>query len=132
MNMLLVEDEAVLRTTLTRILRSLGLTVTAVGSINKAKQAVLEGSFSIILSDMMLPDGTGAEFHLWVVSHFPERQPMFFFCSGGMSAELREYVHSTNCRLFKKPFDLSALIEAIRNRERPRTRESAIADGVLS
>lgn len=130
-DMLLVEDEVVLRTTFTRILKSLGLTVTAVGSVTEAKQAVQEGSFSVVLSDMMLPDGTGADFHSWLLKNSPDNQPMFFFCSGSMSDELREYVKSTDCKLFQKPFDLSALIEAIESREGPRTGKSATADGVL-
>jgi CheY-like chemotaxis protein len=131
-NMLLVEDEVVLRDTFTRILKSLGMTVTAVGSVSEAKRAVQGGSFSVVMSDMMLPDGTGAEFHSWMLKTFPDHQPRFFFCSGCMSDELKKYVDSTDCKLLQKPFSLLALIEAIGDREEPRIRESSTADGVLS
>jgi DNA-binding NtrC family response regulator len=133
-DMLIVEDELVLRNTFTRILRSLGMTVTAVGSVSEAKRVFNEGSFSVVLSDMMLPDGTGADFHSWVAHNFPDHPSRFFFCSGSMSADLKEYVASNSCKLFAKPLDVSALIEAIEdNCDGPKTnRKSAVADGVLS
>jgi len=133
-NMLIVEDEPVLRSTFTRILKSLGLTVTAVGSVTEAKKAFQGGVFSLVMSDMMLPDGTGRDFHSWVTENFPDHHHRFFFCSGSMSADLREYVDSNDCKLLAKPLDLSALIAAIgENCDAPQTnRRSANADGVLS
>lgn len=132
-DMLVVEDDPVLRNTFTRVLRSLGLTVTAVGSVGEAKQAFQNGIFSVVMSDMMLPDGTGMDFHSWVAKNFPDHQHRFFFCSGSMSADLREYVASSDCKLFAKPLDLSALITAIEEScDAPKTnRRSAHADGVL-
>jgi two-component system, NtrC family, response regulator PilR len=112
-DMLVVEDDPVLRNTFTRVLRSLGLTVTAVGSVTEAKNAFQNGIFSVVMSDMMLPDGTGRDFHSWVAENFPGHQHRFFFCSGSMSEDLKEYVLLNDCRLLAKPLDISALIEAI-------------------
>lgn len=133
-NMLILEDEPVLRSTFARILRSFGLTVTAVGSVSEAKKEFQDGSFSVVMSDMMLPDGTGADFHSWLAANFPDQQPRFFFCSGSMSADLREYVASNDCKLFVKPLNFSALIEAIEEScDGPKThRKPAHADGFLS
>jgi CheY-like chemotaxis protein len=131
-NMLVVEDEPILRSTFSRILRALGMTVTAVGSVHEAKQAFQEKIFSVVMSDMMLPDGTGRDFHSWLVENFPDHQHRFFFCSGSMSEDLKEYVASSDCRLFQKPLDLSALMRAIEGYEPKTNRESSTADGVLS
>lgn len=108
--MLVVEDEPTLRTTIIRVLSSLGLKVTGVGSVSEAKEMFLAHSFSFVMSDMLLPDGTGAEFHSWVTRNFPRGSCKFFFCSGGMSEELKRYVRDTQCPLFTKPFDVSQII----------------------
>jgi two-component system response regulator PilR (NtrC family) len=133
-DMLVVEDDPVLRNTFTRVLRSLGLTVIAVGSVTEAKNAFQNGIFSVVMSDMMLPDGTGKDFHSWVAENFPGHQHRFFFCSGSMSEDLRAYILLNDCKLFVKPLDISALIEAIGEKcdAQQTDRRPAHADGVPS
>jgi DNA-binding NtrC family response regulator len=112
--LLLVEDEPVLRSTLSRIFGSTGITVTAVESLLGAQQVLQLDKFSVILSDMMLPDGTGADLHSWVVTNLIDYPPRFLFCSGFMNDELRTYVETTKCLFFPKPLDVKALITTIK------------------
>lgn len=128
--LLLVEDDTVLRGTLSRILRSVGLVVTAVGSVLEAQSALQAEKYRIILSDMMLPDGNGVELHSWVVANLTECPPRFFFCSGFMSDELREYVENTKCQFFPKPINIRKLIAAIKDVEPKVTRRLTPTDGV--
>jgi DNA-binding NtrC family response regulator len=115
MKLLLVEDEPVLRSTLSRILGSMGVLVTAVESVLEAQRVLQLEKFSVILSDMLLPDGTGADLHSWVVGNLLDYNPKFFFCSGFMNAELRMYIEKTKCQFFPKPLGIKSLISAIKN-----------------
>jgi DNA-binding NtrC family response regulator len=75
--LLLVEDESVLRSTLSRIFGSMGIAMIAVESISEAQRVLRLEKFSVILSDMMLPDGTGADLHSWVVANLFDCPPRF-------------------------------------------------------
>lgn len=130
--LLLVEDESVLRSTLPRIFGSMGIAMIAVESISEAQRVLRLEKFSVILSDMMLPDGTGADLHSWVVANLLDCPPRFFFCSGFMDDELRTYVEGTNCQFFPKPLDIRTLIAAIKDVEPKATRRLAPTDGVYA
>lgn len=127
--LLLVEDDSAIQSVLPRILGLMGFSVTSVESVLGAQQVLQLEKFSIILSDMMLPDGTGADLHSWVVANLLDYQPRFFFCSGLMSDELRTYVEGTKCQFFSKPFDIRNLIATIKD-ELKATRRPTPTDGV--
>lgn len=127
--LLLVEDDFAVRSTLSRVLGLMGVEVTAVESVLGAQQALRLERFSAILSDMMLPDGTGADLHSWVVANLLDDQPRFFFCSGSMSDELRAYVEGTKCQFFQKPFDIRTLIATIKDEPKV-TRRPTPTNGV--
>ena len=59
---LIVEDDAFLRDGLTELLRREGYLPAAADSLQEARKLLAESSFSLILLDVMLPDGTGFDF----------------------------------------------------------------------
>ena len=59
---LIVEDDAFLRDGLTELLRREEYLPTAAESLQAARALLAETSFSLILLDVMLPDGTGFDF----------------------------------------------------------------------
>jgi len=58
---LVIEDEPDIRTTLEYNLRKDGFDVIGVGSLGEARAAINSSSFSMILLDLMLPDGSGLD-----------------------------------------------------------------------
>ena len=58
---LIIEDEPDIRTTLEYNLRKDGFDVIGVGSLGEARAAINSSSFSMILLDLMLPDGSGLD-----------------------------------------------------------------------
>ena len=58
---LVIEDEPDIRTTLEYNLRKDGFDVIGVGSLGEARAAMNSSSFSMILLDLMLPDGSGLD-----------------------------------------------------------------------
>ena len=58
---LVIEDEPDIRTTLEYNLRKDGFDVIGVGSLGEARAAMNSSSFSLILLDLMLPDGSGLD-----------------------------------------------------------------------
>jgi CheY-like chemotaxis protein len=61
LQILLVEDEAVTRTALMVLLERQGATVVAVGSVKEGIQALEDFTPDVLLSNIRLPDGIGAE-----------------------------------------------------------------------
>ncbi|MCC7070271.1 MAG: response regulator transcription factor [Deltaproteobacteria bacterium] len=57
--MLLVEDDANLRTTLDEVLRDEGLSVATADSVASASALLAAASFDLVILDLMLPDGDG-------------------------------------------------------------------------
>jgi DNA-binding NtrC family response regulator len=131
-NILLVDDDALVRASLKRILERSGIKVTEVCSVSEAKKTLSRYLFSGVVSDVRLPDGTGVDLHEWVVEQYPYLLNKFFFCSGGMSSELEMYINESGCRFFKKPIDGTALVEAIYAVRSLSSSRLASADGTAS
>ena len=60
-SVLLVEDHEDTRSVMTRLLRTFGCAVTAVGSVREAIEAIDRQPFQLLVSDIGLPDGSGVE-----------------------------------------------------------------------
>ncbi len=58
---LLVEDEAVIRTELGRLLTRHGHEVTLAASLGAARQECVSAGFDLVISDLRLPDGVGTD-----------------------------------------------------------------------
>lgn len=112
-NILLVDDDALVRESLKRVLEVNGIKVTGVCCVEDAKEVLSRYLFSAVVSDVRMPDGTGVDLYEWVIENRPSLMSKFFFCSGGMPSELEVFITQSECRLFKKPIDVNALVEAI-------------------
>jgi DNA-binding NtrC family response regulator len=128
-NILLVDDDALVRESLKRVLGQRGIKVTTVCCVEDAKEALSRYIFSAVVSDVRMLDGTGVELHEWVSEHRQYLMNRFIFCSGGMSPELEGYIIQSGCRLFKKPIDGNALVEALHAVRSPASPKPAVADG---
>lgn len=66
-NILLVDDNHFLREAVAHLIRKWSFQVTAVETLQTAKESFLAGQpFVVVVSDYQLPDGTGLEFLAWL------------------------------------------------------------------
>lgn len=113
---LYVEDDPIVQRTLVRVLKmmyrgTVDLSLTPVDTLEKAKSVLSTKSFDLIMSDVMLPDGTGVDLHTWVTENLVEYEGRFIFCSGGLSAELKSYIQNSGCPFLAKPITVVELKE---------------------
>lgn len=110
---LVVEDDAFLRDGLCEMLKKEGYEVETAGDVKQAREQFLKGGYSLIILDVMLPDGNGFE----LCSFFREKNsdiPILFLTAcddevqvvRGLDAGADDYV--------TKPFKLLELLSRIR------------------
>ena len=112
---LLVEDDGLLRRVLVRLLRDLGYAVLSAGSCGDAQSVfdAHEHPIDILLSDVMLPDGTGPQLAHALSRAHPGLKILL------MSAHSRHYLAETNIPIdgafLQKPFLVGQLDAHLRS-----------------
>jgi PAS domain S-box-containing protein len=105
---LLVEDATGVREWLGEALSMLGYRVTAASTMRAAMDRLEAGSYDVVLSDVLLPDGSGVDIARRVAAMFPS--PALVLVSGYSRDDvLRREVMEGNVRFLQKPFGLDAL-----------------------
>ncbi|MCJ7442471.1 MAG: PAS domain S-box protein [Thermoanaerobaculaceae bacterium] len=116
---LVVEDETGAREGLVDVLTMLGYEVAAVGSAEEARRLPQESAFDVLLSDLLLPDVSGAELARGLLECWPRLKVILM--SGYTEDEaVRRGVGAGTLRFLQKPFDMRTLAREIR---------TAIAEG---
>jgi PAS domain S-box-containing protein len=116
---LVVEDETGAREGLVDLLTMLGYEVAAVGSAEEARRLPQESAFDVLLSDLLLPDVSGAELARGLLECWPRLKVILM--SGYTEDEaVRRGVGAGTLRFLQKPFDMRTLAREIR---------TAIAEG---
>ena len=128
-NILLVDDDPLVREAIRRTLELRGIRVTAVCGVTTAKEMLKRYSFSAVVSDVEMKDGTGVDLHAWVVNEVPHMRNKFIFCSGGLSPDLEEYIGRSGCRFFEKPIYWDGLVEAINDVRSASSSRATAGDG---
>lgn len=108
--LLVVDDEPMLCATIERILSS-EHDVTILQSAKQALQLIERGDhFDLILSDVMMPQMTGIEFHQALLQIGPALADKVVFMTGGaFSAEASAFLDRFPHRTIDKPFKFTAL-----------------------
>ena len=114
---LVVDDEPALLQAMERSLTRLGHQVVVAASGERALELVQEGSFDVVLSDLMMPGMSGVAFAEALASRRPDLRARFAVMTGGaMSSEEAEFLEREDVRVLNKPIrlaDLEATISAI-------------------
>lgn len=114
LRILLVEDEVVIRTVLTRVLESLGHHVTAASDGEAGLEKLLQNEYDAIICDFKMPGMGGRGFHQRVRLLRPKLTQRFIFCTGDvMSPDTWHFVESVKAKLLVKPFSAEDVKSAL-------------------
>lgn len=111
--LLVVEDHQDTLATLTRLLERRGYVVRTAGSIAEALAVAREYDFSVLISDIGLPDGRGTQL-LEQLSSIRTQRPLAIAMSGfGMDDDVERSRQSGFAEHLTKPIEFAALHQAI-------------------
>ena len=104
-SILIVDDEAEIRETLTEILTGAQHRVVAVDSGREALERMAAEEFDVILTDMRMPDLDGRALYQAIEARWPGRSARVVFVTGDtLASALREFVAESGRRVIEKPF----------------------------
>lgn len=112
-SILVVEDEKILRISLSDALKTEGYTVFAVEDGSDALQALDEGDFSLIITDIRLPGAGGMEILKKSLRELPAT-PVIMITAFGSIDDAVEAMRQGAFDYITKPFDLDELIKTVR------------------
>lgn len=116
---LLVDDEATLRSALRRYFMRRGWRVMEAEDGEQARAMLLDGDeigggFDAVISDMRMPRLTGMALHDLVSQIDASLGRRFIFSSGDTGDdEAVEFLARTHCPVISKPFELASLLAAV-------------------
>ena len=106
--MLVVDDDAMLCRAVARMLRPFEVTVAGGG--DEALEILADGSFDVILCDVMMPEMTGPELYQKLT---PDQQRRVMFMTGGMLDRVLPLMDNVPERLLEKPFTRNEIRRAL-------------------
>jgi two-component system response regulator FlrC len=112
---LVVDDESLIRWSLTESLEAEGFTVLAAGSAREALACVHERhDIGVVLLDLKLPDSTDLSL-LRLLRRLTPDTRVILMTAHGTADILDEAVREGAFRAIGKPFDMSAMVEMVRD-----------------
>lgn len=105
---LLAEDEAAMRTYLTRALENAGYEVVAVDRGTAALPLLTEQTFDLLLSDIVMPEMDGIELAQHCADASPSTKVMFI--TGFAAVSLKASREAPQAKILSKPFHLKDLV----------------------
>ncbi len=102
LNVLVIEDDALVRKSTQGILESWGCRVSIASCFNDVKEVHNEANFDLVICDYRLPDGDGIQVKNWTMENFNTR-PIFILITGDISPEILRMVKENNIDLLHKP-----------------------------
>lgn len=118
LDVLVIEDETLLRKQVAAHLESQGADVTGAGTLEDARAALADGSFDVALLDVNLPDGRGTT--LLETRAFPENTGVIVMTAEGGVAGAVEAMRLGALDYLVKPFEVEELSLVIARTRRAR------------
>jgi len=114
LRVLVVDDNAALRSVLRRYLERRGHQVTEAVDGDEAMDIVMAEEFDRMIVDVNMPGKTGPELYSCLEDTVPGRCGGTIFMTGGLLEDTTErFIEDSGCRSIKKPFDLGVMAQAV-------------------
>ncbi len=115
MDVLIVEDTPEVRNAYGRVLERAGYMVKAVDNGLAALAELQQGSYSVILLDILMPFLEGKSFFRQLEADFPDMAAKVLFVTGmAGDSDTRAFLEQTGQPFLRKPVDAQELVEAVR------------------
>lgn len=112
---LVVDDEPMVLHSICRRLRA-DAEVEGVGSMAESLEALDEKPFDLILTDMMMPNGSGIDLYQELLEREPKLAARMVFMSGGVfTEEARAFKERTSNPFVDKPLDMEVVRRLVRS-----------------
>lgn len=115
MRILVVDDEDSVRTVMSQVLQDEGFAVTEAANGKQALECMQTGPFSLVITDIVMPEMTGLELLEKIKKHHPETQVIIITSHASLETAITAMRHGAYDYLFK-PFKDLDLISAAANR----------------
>ncbi len=116
LRVLLVDDEAGVRRSISRLLRRSGFSVTEAAGGEAALELLRQSRFDVVLSDLRMPGISGEEFFERIRREFPAMTGRVVFTSGDtLREETQSFLKKCGCPALQKPYELSELVRVLRS-----------------
>jgi DNA-binding NtrC family response regulator len=112
-NVLIVDDDTVLREQLARVYTSSGYTVVTVSSAEEALTQLAGGMIDFVITDIKLPGLSGSELIANMQEHFPDVPVIAITGYSNIETAIHVLKHGA-CDFVVKPFDLASVQESTR------------------
>jgi DNA-binding response OmpR family regulator len=116
---LIVEDDDILRKHLARLFAREGYTVVTAASRGEALAQLGRARFEVLLLDVMLPDGDGLDLLAQIREHAPRQIVVMTACDTPENQRRADLLNVGD--VLPKPIDLLRLLQTIRGRRPPRS-----------
>ena len=110
---LVVEDDARQRSEIEAALQQAGHRVVTASSGNQALARLKEKSYDLLLTDLMMEEGTGFDVLEWVRENAPGL-PVVICSSYANGENLKAFLKTEFYRIVRKPFQTDDLVEQVR------------------
>lgn len=113
LNVLLVEDDEIMRLSLEDRMRLENVPIRVAGTLEGARVALEKGDIDMVVTDIRLPDGSGRELFDDISQHFPGT-PVVLMTAFGDVSDAVSLVKAGAVDYLTKPFDMKAFIGTVR------------------
>lgn len=111
MDLLVVDDEHLVRWFLQRALSKKGYNIVSVGSVKEALEKLQEGHFDLIITDLKMPEEDGTVL-IKKLREMPQ-PPKILVCSAYIKDEEEEEFKKQGILVLKKPFRMKELEDVL-------------------
>jgi DNA-binding NtrC family response regulator len=108
MNILVVDDEQLVRWFMERALKKWGHSVTSVANTRDALNHIQSGTYDILFTDLRMPEGNGSRL-VKSVSEMPHTNLKIVVCSAFITPQMAKDFNKKGIMTLKKPFKLAEL-----------------------
>lgn len=111
LRVLLVEDEVLIRMTLAETLEAMGHQIEEAGTLREARRHIADRAFDVVITDLGLPDGSGAD----LIAELRARHPgtAIVVATGHAGSLEASGMATPDLRYLRKPYDEHALHTAL-------------------